>query len=610
MLEVAATIAGYRIERVLGKGGMGVVYEATQLSLDRRIALKVIASDFGDDPEFRERFRREGMQQAALDHPHIVPVFEAGESDGHLFIAMRLIKGSNVKEIGAAGDLTAARTLTFLTQVASALDAAHAAGRIHRDVKPQNILVDGEFAYLADFGLTKGPEDRNLTKSGRQVGSLDYISPEQIRGETATGLSDVYALAAVLYECLSGDVPYPRESDAALLYAHLSEPPRPLSLVRPELPAEIDEVIRRGMAKDPAERPRSAGDLMHDAETALAAASAPVQAPTRARSEPVPRRSETVVDAPRARPAPTAAVTDERRRIPLWAYVAGAIAAVGIAVAVGLLIGGSGGSKTASQTAAHSSAISVSYPAGWHPGAFSVPGLPLLHSVTLANAQGAHFAAGLVPTTQSNLLPTSFTHRIAQLPKATGARLGSLPAYRYGPLRVRGAHDSMTVFALPTSKGAVLAVCSPAAATACESIAATLTLTSAKPYPLGPSSAFAKAVDQALTTLSRARLKQRSALADAMTPTAQATAAVALASAYRAAATASGHASPRLVERAAQTQIVHALQAGAWAYVKLAGAARTNDTAAFRGASSAASAADAQLAAALARLQRAGYTVR
>jgi hypothetical protein len=269
-LEKGTELAGYRIEGILGQGGMGVVYEAIQLSLNRTVALKLLAQNLSDDPAFRERFRREGLLQAAIDHPNIVTVYEAGDTDQGLFLAMRLVRGPNLKDMILARELDAGRSLRVLTPIAEALDVAHNQGLIHRDIKPQNILVSGrDHAYLADFGLTKAPGEKSLTKTGQFVGTLDYISPEQIRGQGASKLSDIYALAAVLYECLSGVVPYPKDSEAAVLYAHMSEEPPSLTEARPELPGPLDAVIRKAMSKNPEERHGSASELMRDAEEAF-----------------------------------------------------------------------------------------------------------------------------------------------------------------------------------------------------------------------------------------------------------------------------------------------------------------------------------------------------
>jgi serine/threonine protein kinase len=270
VLPRGAQVAGYEVGDVLGRGGMGIVYEARESSTGREVALKVFALANGMDPSFRKRFQREGRIQAAIDHPSIATVYEAGEWEDALFIAMRLVRGPTLKALTIAGGLESERLLRILTPVAAALDAAHAAGLTHRDVKPQNILVgEDDRAFLADFGLTKGHGDTVLTRAGEFVGTIDYCAPEQIRGEPATAAADVYALGAVLYECLTGTVPFPRHTDAAVMYSHLSEPPPWVSEERADLPLAIDQVVRRALAKDPQERQPTAGTLMADAAQVL-----------------------------------------------------------------------------------------------------------------------------------------------------------------------------------------------------------------------------------------------------------------------------------------------------------------------------------------------------
>jgi len=270
VLQKGTNVGGYRVDGILGQGGMGVVYEATQLSLERVVALKVLAAHLTDDLAFQTRFKREGQIQAGIDHPHIVTVFDSGQTEHGFFIAMRLVRGPTLKDLIISRQLDAGRALRILTPVAEALDTAHGAGLIHRDIKPQNILVSGrDHAFLADFGLTKASGDASMTRTGQFVGTLDYISPEQIRGDRAAVQSDVYALAAVMYECLTGVVPFPKESEAAVLYAHMADPPPRVSDHRPDLPAQLDDVMGRAMAKDPAERPASAGALMLDVNRAF-----------------------------------------------------------------------------------------------------------------------------------------------------------------------------------------------------------------------------------------------------------------------------------------------------------------------------------------------------
>jgi len=274
---------------VLGEGGMGVVYRATQLSLNRVVALKVLAAELSNDAGFRTRFQREGQLQAALDHEHIVTVYEAGQTEHGLFLAMRLIDGPTLKDLIVGGQLDTRRSLRLLAQVAHALDSAHAAGLIHRDIKPQNILIGkDDHAYLADFGLTKAPDDSRLTSTGQFIGTIDYVSPEQIQGERATAASDCYSLTAVLYECLTGEVPFHRQNEAATLHAHLTSPPPRVSERRPDLPPELDDVIAAGMAKDPAARTSSARELIAAATRALSAGSALASSGQETRPAPSP----------------------------------------------------------------------------------------------------------------------------------------------------------------------------------------------------------------------------------------------------------------------------------------------------------------------------------
>ncbi len=258
-----AEIAGCRIEAVAGRGGMGIVYRATQLSLGRPVAVKLIASDRAGDPGFRERFERESRVAAAIDHPNVIPVYAAGEESGHLYLVMRYVKGTDLQHLLARERcLPADRVAAIAGQIGAALDAAHAVGLVHRDVKPANVLLGGEHAYLADFGLSQvmGTETR-LTSTGQWIGTVDFMAPEQFSGEEVDGRADVYALGCVLYNALTGEVPYPRGTVPATMLAHLhDEPPRP-SRATAGLPSGFDRVIARALAKDPEARYPSAGDL-------------------------------------------------------------------------------------------------------------------------------------------------------------------------------------------------------------------------------------------------------------------------------------------------------------------------------------------------------------
>jgi serine/threonine-protein kinase len=255
---------------------MGVVYEAVQLSLSRRVALKVIASELSRNERFQERFRREGRSQAALDHPHVVTVHDFGEAEGLLFISMQLVRGPSLKELVHGGELDLSRMVRIMRPIADALDSAHAEGMIHRDFKPQNILVGSrDHAYLADFGLTQALGEPGLTRTGQFVGTLDYIAPEQIHGKPATRRSDVYSFGAVLFECLTGKPPYVRESDAATLFAHVSEPLPSVAELRPGAPANLDDVLNRAMAKDPDRRLPTATAVMDELAAAIGDAQLP-----------------------------------------------------------------------------------------------------------------------------------------------------------------------------------------------------------------------------------------------------------------------------------------------------------------------------------------------
>jgi serine/threonine-protein kinase len=302
-------VGGYRLGALLGRGGMAVVYEAREETLGRSAAVKILATEPASDPEFVARFRREGRLQASLEHPHVVTVYESGSSEYGLYLAMLLVRGPTLSALLAAGDLDARRTLRAAAQVASALDAAHLAGLIHRDVKPGNVLVDDDRAYLSDFGLTRGGAGSGVTGAGQLLGTLAYMAPEVARGEPATGASDRYSFAALLFQCLTGSVVFPRPSAAGVLFAQTSEPPPRISGRRGELPAALDEVFAGALAKAPAERPASATALVE----AVAALVDPALGP------PVPRRpppAETTTASPSARFARTARPTSPAHAAP------------------------------------------------------------------------------------------------------------------------------------------------------------------------------------------------------------------------------------------------------------------------------------------------------
>ena len=275
--RVGTELAGYRIESLLGVGGMSVVYLAEDLRLKRRVALKLLAADLAEDESFRDRFLHESELAASIDHPNIVPIYEAGATKGLLFIAMRYVEGRDLTERLHGGPLEPADAIGILAQVASALDAAHARGLVHRDVKPSNVLLDqgarpdgSDHVYLADFGLTKRVSDRTrIADDDHLLGTIDYVAPEQIAGDGVDGRADIYSLGCVLYECLVGQPPFRRDSDLAVVFAHLDAEPSAPSTVRQGLPAALDGVLARALAKEPDQRYPSCREF---AQAALAVA--------------------------------------------------------------------------------------------------------------------------------------------------------------------------------------------------------------------------------------------------------------------------------------------------------------------------------------------------
>jgi serine/threonine-protein kinase len=263
MLDTGTVVGGYRIEGLLGRGGMGTVFRARDLHSGRVIALKLMADAVAPDPLRDARFRGEARTQASLDHPHVVTVYDAGESDLGLYLAMRLVDGPVLVDLVRNRELDTRRSLDLLGQVADALDAAHAVGLVHRDIKPHNVLVgEHDHAYLADFGLTRGGLEPALTATGEIVGTVAYLAPEVVRGGEAGPASDRYAFAAMAFECLAGSVVFPRTSGAAVLFAHANDPPPRIGARRPELGDVLDDLFERALAKDPAERPATARELV------------------------------------------------------------------------------------------------------------------------------------------------------------------------------------------------------------------------------------------------------------------------------------------------------------------------------------------------------------
>jgi subtilisin-like proprotein convertase family protein/predicted Ser/Thr protein kinase len=355
-LSPGATFGRYRIESELGRGGMSVVYLAEDPSLARRVAIKVLAPELAADAAFRSRFIRESQLAAGLDHPNIVPVYEAGEVDGDLFIAMRYVQGTDLRSLIVGGNgLEPQRIAELIRPIAGALDAAHRRGLVHRDVKPANILIaldEGEeHPYLADFGLTKHTSSKSgLTKTGTFMGTVDYVAPEQIQGAEVDGRTDEYSLACVLFQCITGVVPFDKGTDVATLFAHLQDPLPKVSVHRAGTSPELDAVLERGMAKDRDERfPTCVG--MVDAFVRAAGVRAPsgetpVIAPTVVAASaadsggslpPAPAGAPSVppvLEPPKPKPAPAAAPSKGPNRKVLAAVgvAAGLVLVVGVAI--------------------------------------------------------------------------------------------------------------------------------------------------------------------------------------------------------------------------------------------------------------------------------------
>jgi serine/threonine-protein kinase len=329
---IGSELAGCRIDAVAGRGGMGVVYRATELRLGRPVALKLIAADRAADPAFRARFEREARMTASIDHPNVIPVYAAGEDGGHLYLVMRWVSGTDLHAlVRAEGRLAPRRAALIVEQVAAALDAAHEAGLVHRDVKPANVLLDaGDHVYLSDFGLTRTVDSETVvTDTNEWLGTVDYMSPEQLDGQPVDARSDVYALGCVLYTALTGAPPFHRATVAATISAQLHDPV-------PRATPAFEGVLGRALAKDPAGRFASAGELGRAALDA-AARESPVEAATVR----VPPRSEPVE-------AATVRVSPRRhhRRRPRLAPLALIAAVLGAVIAAVVLTASSGGERT------------------------------------------------------------------------------------------------------------------------------------------------------------------------------------------------------------------------------------------------------------------------
>ena len=430
-LVAGSRVGGYRLEEQVGAGGMAVVFRAVDERLGRQVALKVLAPAFAADAEFRQRFLRESRAAATVDDPHIIPVHEAGEADGVLFIAMRFVPGGDVRSLLAqAGALPPARVAAIISPVASALDAAHAAGLVHRDVKPANMLVDvrpdrPDHVYLSDFGLSKGMLSAGLTETGQFLGTPDYTAPEQIEGRAVDGRTDQYALACSAFELLCGEPPFRRDKGLAVLFAHLQQSPPSLASRRPGVPGAADAVFARALAKAPQDRYPTCGQFAgalrealgvaayHSGPGAVLASGQSAEHPATEIAGPAGLgNGEAAVPAGAAtisamRPAPTRPDTSRRpatrlRRISARAWIFGG-ASAGIALIAALVIVLANSPKTSRPPAgANNPASSPGSPTSSPASAGSSPALPFRDDLSSAangwtvsgNGASARYANG------------------------------------------------------------------------------------------------------------------------------------------------------------------------------------------------------------------------
>ena len=618
-LAPGTTLAGFRIERTIGSGGMGIVYQATQLSLGRQVALKVLAPFVTNDPEFRERFRREGVLQAAVENPHVVTVYEAGESPEGLYIAMRLIRGENLKQRLLGGGLDPAAALEIAAQIGSALDTAHDAGIIHRDVKPQNILLEEstDKAYLADFGLTKASGQSSLTRTHGYLGSLDYVAPEQLRSEPLTASSDIYALGAVLFEALSGQVPFPRDTEAAIMYAHVWDPPPPLSSFRPEL-AELDDVLLRSLSKEPGERPSSASAMVEEARSAyarIAPARPSGPKPLAAGIPDAPPRESgaTVIGRiPALEQAPVPAQPTRGRPFPI-VPLAIASAVVLIVGVVAFLAGHSRTGKAVSSVRpVGKGSLVVQAPRSWEriqPPSSVTRALGLRSAYAVSDPGGPLLVAGLASGAPGSPLWAA-THQ----PRARRAtvRLQRMQASRYSGIRLTAGRKA-TLFVVPTTGPSVAVACLDSGKdtdeASCQAVAATLTTGRLVALAPSPSATVARSVNRLVRSLQAQAAGATARLRKATTAASQSIAARRLSTLYatssrRLATTKAAPEDGRLIHGLAASLI-----AASSAYGRLARAAQASDGSAYQTAAASVSRAVAGVREAIQAFKGDGYTI-
>ncbi|MEA2221039.1 MAG: hypothetical protein QOJ35_3665, partial [Solirubrobacteraceae bacterium] len=625
----------------VGKGGMGVVYRAEDLQLGRKVALKLLSPELAENEGFRERFVSESRLAAAIDHPHIIPLYGAMDAEGLLFLIMRYVDGIDLKALlKRDAPLAPERAFTIVGQIADALDAAHARGLVHRDVKPANVLVDvttsaqaSEHCYLTDFGLTKDTsQDIALTATGQFVGTIPYVAPEQIDGAGQGPATDQYALACVLFECLTGHTPYERKTELDVMWAHLNDDPPSITELRPDLPDDLDAVIAKALAKEPEERYETCGAMVAAARAAIAAQTVASQTVVSSTPRPAddgatrvsPRIDQGATaeaeappaDATRVSAPPAVAAAPTRGRLAVAIAAVAAMVAAGVA---GVVVGG-GGQKAAPVAAnvAATGGLSLRFPTEWEtlPAPPEIPGLPFQDRIAIGPraASGRQaLLAGRVTASGTRLLPAKLVAGQDGTDAPHDAvRIGKADAFRFANLHPAGLTGAATIYLLLTDRGRTAIACyaatpSPAFDRSCADVAASLELTGAKALDLAPSPRYATALTRALADAASMRTAGGRRIAAAKTSVAQAAAAGDLAKAYAAAARRLRQLPAPVVARDANGAIATALDDTGAAFSRAATAARTHDRGGYRRAGAAVRRADAALRSAVGALGQLGY---
>jgi tRNA A-37 threonylcarbamoyl transferase component Bud32 len=617
MIRIGSVVAGYRIDGFVGRGATATVYAATDLGAARRVALKVLATHLRDNAAVRDRFREAALLQRSLRHRNVLEVEDVVESGGELLIVTPLVGGGTLAEAVADGTLGGSRALAVLQQVADALDFAHGAGVVHGDIKPRNVLLDdGDTAYLADFGLAAAVS-RVAPAAAASPGTIDYSAPERLRGEGPTRSADVYSLACMLFECVTGAVPYAHDTAAAVVGGHLyNAPPRP-SDTWPDVPPELDEVLAAGLAKDPAARPGSARELV-DAAAAVLVQLPPRVLPTSTRLEEAraARPLDDTLDEPLiGLPLPPEIEVEEVAALSRGFLVLAALALVA-AAAAGAWLGQRSPAADAEERFAGGGRLVFDVPAGWTPSRPpEVPGLVLERPAALAptgQARRVMFVAGSARTGPPTFLPRRLLERLARPARRRLVRLDGGVAYRYvRPVPV-GFGGALTVFVLPGAGSSAVAACtSPRVAEPllreCEGLARTLRVGRGVVYDPTPSRPFAAAYNAAVRVLRVARSSGLELLRKAASRRAQARAATEIAVAYRTTAASIRRTRPTPIARATTERFVTALDRAGVGYTRLAGSARRGDERAYAAARRLILDAEADLRAARSDLVGLGY---